>query len=127
MFFSNMLIHLCTMKRYIVKESIFAVIAYKLFVQKKKSHVKNSFKRNGKQMIKMPKIGKYVRCKRYEGKMKSLFMIFTDFESILVPEIIESEIQINVTEANIKTRLLAIMVIISYVLTINLVKFLSHT
>ena len=38
-------------------KNIFAVIDYKLLVQKKmlKFHVKDCFKTNGKQMIKMPK------------------------------------------------------------------------
>ena len=34
----------------------------------------------------MPKKGEYVRFKNYERKIKSLFMIYADFESILVPE-----------------------------------------
>ena len=36
----------------------------------------------------MPKKGKYVTFKYFERKMKSpfLFMIYADFESILVPE-----------------------------------------
>ena len=38
-------------------------------------------------MIKMPNKGEYVRFKNYERKVKSLFMIYTDFlESILVLE-----------------------------------------
>ena len=34
----------------------------------------------------MPKIGKYVTFKIYERIIKLLFMIYADFESILVPE-----------------------------------------
>ena len=37
-------------------------------------------------MIKMPKKGEYVRFKNYENKIKSPFMIYADFESILVRE-----------------------------------------
>ena len=47
-----------------------------------KSHVNDCFKINGKQMIKMPKIGEYVRFKNYENKMKLPFIIYADFESI---------------------------------------------
>ena len=48
-----------------------------------KSHINYSFKINGKQMILMPKGGEYVKFKIYEGKIKSPFMIYADFESIL--------------------------------------------
>ena len=34
----------------------------------------------------MPKKGKYVKFKNYERKIKSVFIIYTDFELILVPE-----------------------------------------
>ena len=37
-------------------------------------------------MIKMPKNDEYVRFKNYERKIKSPFMIYADFESIVVPE-----------------------------------------
>ena len=37
-------------------------------------------------MIKMPKKGECVRFKNYERKIKSAFMIYADFEGILVPE-----------------------------------------
>ena len=36
--------------------------------------------------LRCPKKDKYVRFKNYESKIKSLFMIYADFESILVPE-----------------------------------------
>ena len=36
--------------------------------------------------LRRPKKDKYVRFKNYESKIKSLFMIYADFESILVPE-----------------------------------------
>ena len=51
-----------------------------------KCHVKDCFEINGKQMIKMPKNDEYVRFKNYERKIKSPFMIYADFESIVVPE-----------------------------------------
>ena len=34
----------------------------------------------------MPKKGEYVKFKNYERRIKSPFMIYADFESILVPE-----------------------------------------
>ena len=34
----------------------------------------------------MPKKDEYVRLKNYERKIKSTFLIYADFESILVPE-----------------------------------------
>ena len=37
-------------------------------------------------MIKMPKKGENVRFKIYERKIKSLFMIYADFECIIVPK-----------------------------------------
>ena len=37
-------------------------------------------------MTKMSKKGEYVRFKNYETKVKSSFVIYTDFQIILVPE-----------------------------------------
>ena len=37
-------------------------------------------------MIKMPKKSQYVKLKNFERKIKSPFMIYADFESILGPE-----------------------------------------
>ena len=51
-----------------------------------KSRVNDCFKINGKQMIKLPKIGEYIRFEHYHRKTKALFMTYTDFESILVSE-----------------------------------------
>ena len=34
----------------------------------------------------MPKKGEYIKFKNYEGKMKVLFIIYANFESVLVPE-----------------------------------------
>ena len=50
-----------------------------------KHHIKDCFKINGKQRIILPKKGEYVKCKNYE-RGRSLFIIYADFESILVPE-----------------------------------------
>ena len=44
------------------------------------------FQINGKQKIKMPKKYEYIRFKNYKRKIKLLFMIYADFESIIVPK-----------------------------------------
>ena len=49
------------------------------------SYIKDCFKFNGKQRIVMPKKGEFVTFKNYERKIKSLIIIYADFESILVP------------------------------------------
>ena len=49
-----------------------------------KLYIRDCFKINGKQRKKMPKKAEYVKPKNYEKK--SPFMIYADFESILVPE-----------------------------------------
>ena len=54
--------------------------------EKWKFHIKDCFKTNSKQTIKMPKKGKCVKFKNFGRKIKSAFMIYADFESILVPE-----------------------------------------
>ena len=51
-----------------------------------KRHLKDCFKINDKQRIMMPIKGEYVTMKNYERKIKSPFIIFEYFESILVPE-----------------------------------------
>ena len=51
-----------------------------------KFHIKDCFKINGKQRIIMSKKGEYVKFKNYERKIKSPFIVYADFESILVPE-----------------------------------------
>ena len=51
-----------------------------------KRHFKDSFEINGRQRCQMSKKGEYVKLKNFERKIKSLFMISADFETILVPE-----------------------------------------
>ena len=48
--------------------------------------IKDCYKINCKQRVVMPKKGEYVTFKNYARKIKSPFMIYIDFESILVPE-----------------------------------------
>ena len=51
-----------------------------------KRHIKDCFKINGKQTIKMPVKGEYVKLKNFERKIKSPFLTYADFESILMPK-----------------------------------------
>ena len=51
-----------------------------------KRHIKDCIKINSKQRTIMPKKSEYVTLKNYERKIKSPFIIYADFESILVPE-----------------------------------------
>ena len=51
-----------------------------------KRYIKDCFKINGKETIKITKKGEYVKFKYFERKTKSSFMIYVDLESILVPE-----------------------------------------
>ena len=79
----------------------------------------------------MPKKGEYVKLKNFERKIKSSFIIYTDFESILVPEDNRKQnrdlILQSLILANIKNILLAVEAINSYVLVKSLVSFLNHT
>ena len=51
-----------------------------------KRHIKDCFKIDGKQGIKMLKNGDYLKFKNFERKIKAPFMTYADFENILVPE-----------------------------------------
>ena len=51
-----------------------------------KCYIKDCFKINGKQKIKISKNGEHVKFKNVERKTKSPFMIYADFESTLLPE-----------------------------------------
>ena len=63
------------------------LLLFKCFTEEiLKRHIKEFFKINGKQTIKIPKNGEYVKFKNFERKLKSPFMIYVDFERILVPE-----------------------------------------
>ena len=48
--------------------------------------IKGCFKINGKKRSLCLKKGEYVKFKNYERKIKSPFIIYADFENILVPE-----------------------------------------
>ena len=64
--------------------------------------IKSSFEINGKQRILIPKKDEYDKFKNCEIKMKSLFLVYADFESILLPEGNENKTQISVILTNIK-------------------------
>ena len=59
----------------------------------------------------MPEKGKYVKFKNYERKIKSLFMVYADFESILVPEDNGKQNPKESYTNNIKNILFAVMAI----------------
>ena len=73
---------------YIVEETIFCYYCLKAFrtTKKLKCHIKDCFKINGNKTIKMPMKIEYVKFKNIGKKIKSRFMIYSDFESILVPK-----------------------------------------
>ena len=72
--------------------------------------LKDCFKNNRIQRITMPKKGEFVKFKNVERKMKSPFMIYSDFEIILV---LEDNGKQNPNESynkNIKNMSLVVMV-----------------
>ena len=74
-------------------------------------HIKDCFKFNDKQIIKMPKWGEYVKFKNFERKIKWPFMIFADFESILIPEDSEKQNPDEPYSNKYKNMLFVVMVI----------------
>ena len=79
--------------------------------EKLKCHIKDCFKINGKQTIKIRKKDEYVKFKNFERKIKSPFMIYAGFESISLSEDNGMQIQMSLILKNIKNMLLLIMVI----------------
>ena len=76
-----------------------------------KPHIKYWFKINDKQTIKMPKKGEYAKLKNCERKIKSPFIIYADFESIVVPEDNGKQIRMSLILTNIRNMLLVVMII----------------
>ena len=70
MFLSKFLINLCMIMHCVLKENIFAIIISRLLVQEKYENVKNCFRINGKQMIKMFERGQYLKFRNFERKLK---------------------------------------------------------
>ena len=59
-----------------------------------KHNINDCIKINGKQRIIMPKKAEYIKFYNFEEKkIKSAFIIYVDFESIVVTKIIERKIQ----------------------------------
>ena len=67
---------------YIVEENILQAFRR---AEKLKCHIRNCFKIIGKLNL-IQKTREYIRFKTYERKINSLFMIYENFESKLVPE-----------------------------------------
>ena len=80
MFLSMISIDPCMIIHYIAEENIFLVIAYMLSLKNKYQSVIL------KLVVKMPKKDEYVKFKNFERKLKSPFMIYADFESMVVHE-----------------------------------------
>ena len=80
MLLSKILIHLCIIILYTVKKH-FCRYCFQAFSTEEilKRHIKDCFKVNGKQKIIMPKDGEYVQFKNHERKIKSPFIIYSDF------------------------------------------------
>ena len=78
--------------------------------EKLKCHIKDCFKINGKQTIKMPKRGEYIKFKNFGRKIISPFMIYADFTSILVPEDNEKQ---NPNESYTNKEILLVVIFIN--------------
>ena len=80
--------HSCMIIHYIVNKKIINNNCLKAFrtAEKLKYYIKDCFKINDKETIKMPKKGIYIKFKNFRRKSKSPFMIHAGFESILVSE-----------------------------------------
>ena len=75
----------------------------------------------------MPEKDEYIKFKNYGKKIKSPFMFYWDFESILVQD---NNVKQNLEEfmqANTKNVLLEVMAINYYVLIISFVSLFKHT
>ena len=75
----------------------------------------------------MTKNDECVRFKNYDRKIKSPFIIHSDFEYILVTEDNGMKVKNSVIRTNIKYISLAVMAINWYVLIISLVSLLKYT
>ena len=76
----------------------------------------------------MQKKCEYVKLKNYERKIKSSFITYADFESILVPENNGKEHpEASYTNKKQNIILLAVIALNQYALMISLVSLLRHT
>ena len=111
MFLSKTSTHLYTITQYIVEENIFFCYCLQAFrpTDVLKYHINDCFKINDNQRIKMPMKSEYVKFRNYDRKIKSPFMIYSDFESVLVLKIMKIKIQTSFIQTNIKNMLLVVM------------------
>ena len=88
MFLSKILIHSFMVINYIAEDNIFVASTTFSFSTAEIliRTVNDWFEIKGKIMIKTPRKVEYVRFRNYERKTKLLFIIYADFESILVPQ-----------------------------------------
>ena len=70
--------------------------------------MKDCFKVNSKQKIIIPKKDEYVKFKNYERKMKSPFIIYADFESLVKEDNGKQNLK-SLIQKNIKNILLAVI------------------
>ena len=93
-----------------MEQNIFVVIVSKLLRQKKylKSHFKDCFKFNDKQIVIMPKKGEYVKGKNYETKTNP-WVIMQILKVFYCQKLMESKIQKSFIYRNIKNILLGVM------------------
>ena len=61
---------------YILEENIFVAIVSKFAEEILIRHIKDCFKTNGEQTVKMRKKCEYVKFKNFERKIKSPFIIY---------------------------------------------------
>ena len=110
MFLSAISIDSCVIINYIIYKTFLSLLIT-CFHYRRNIQIKDCFEINSKQTIKMSKKDEYLKFKNFEKKVKSPFMIYAYFESILVLKIIESKIQMSLMSTNMKKMLLVVMVI----------------
>ena len=84
MFLLKILILSCIIILYIIEKFFCCLHASTEEILKRQ--IKDWFKINGKQRNIIPKQSEYVKFRNHQKKIKLPFIIYADFESILVPE-----------------------------------------
>ena len=73
-FLSNILVHLYMIIHYIVEGNLFCHYLQAFSAEEiLKRHIKDCFKINGKQEIKMPKKGQHINFKNFDRKTMAIF------------------------------------------------------
>ena len=85
MFLSAISIDSCVIINYIIYKTFLSLLIT-CFHYRRNIQIKDCFEINSKQTIKMSKKDEYLKFKNFEKKVKSTFMIYAYFESILVPK-----------------------------------------